>query len=109
MTAPTSGRPFIRAFTATTTAQTFYPPIKTKFAQIKNEGAVTVDLYFDSADAGTSTRAITLQASGSVGDYIEGPYELSLRDEQIDTRGGITLQTASSTAVVRCVFIQESV
>lgn len=108
MTTANSGRPYIQSFTATTTATTFNPPVITKFAQIRNEGAVTVDLYFDSADVGTAENALTLAATGSTGDYFEGPMELYPgADPTNPTRGGITLQAASSTAEVRCVFYQE--
>ena len=110
---PESGKPYTRTFTATTTATTFYPPPdcpETKFVQIKNDGAVVVNLFWDSNDSADSTRAIPLQASGTTGDYFEGPANLfAAGDPHRDGRGGITLTAASSTASVRVVFYSESV
>lgn len=105
-----SGRPFTRTFTATTTAQTFHPPVKTKFVQIRNEGSVAVRLFWDEADVGDLSRTLLLSAAGSAGDFLEAPVELFKGSDPVnETRGGITLQTASGSAAVTCLFIQEGV
>ena len=105
-----SGRPFTRALAVTNTAKTFYPPVKTKFLQLRNEGANAVEVFWDRSKTNDSTRGFTLAASGSAGDFFEGPVELFRgEDPQDANRGGITLKTATGTSTVRALYIQEGV
>lgn len=105
-----SGRPYTRTYSVTTTASTMYPPVKSQFAQMRNNGTVDVRIFWDSEDVGTLDRALVLTAKGNDGDFLEGPLELFPVNEQAKpTRGGVTFQTVSGTSTVTCVFYQEGI
>lgn len=101
-----SGGAYVREYSVTTTATRYYPPVRTRAIKLWNQGSVQVRVFFDHGDVGTNSRALILEANGSDGDYFEGEVALETdENEEVSNRGGMTLQTASSTATLRATFI----
>jgi hypothetical protein len=95
------GVPRNRQWTVTSTAAKFTPPNRpTKFLQLANLGAVSCRVYWTEADATGDVNYFTLAASGSTGDYFEGPVEIA------DTEDGIWLKSTGANTTILAISYQ---
>jgi hypothetical protein len=89
-------------------AEAIFPTEPTFYIQVFNGHTSPVRFYFDEDDATADENYVELVATGSVGDYFEGPAELwpyvvgNERGEK--TRGPIYVKSTSGNAPVTIVF-----
>lgn len=109
MAFPRQGAPYIRRPTIGAAApEKVFPPQATFFVQVFNRHTDPVRIFFDEGDADEAENYLELAASGSAGDYWEGPAELfpqmvgNLRGEK--TRGPLFLQSTSGNAPITVIF-----